>query len=193
MELDELQKIWDTQNKEPIFTINMDGMHRVIKKKRNRTKFASNLNEWGLIMIAIVTASILFYRNADNWNFYSLLPGIVLLLTGVYVFIGRFKRKKMEKQFDQTILGDLDQAISNASFEIRRAKTFLWWYILPIASSSLLNMYTKGSSPAKWILVSLTFVLAHVVVNWSLNKAQVPGRKRLIKLREKITEEIQSE
>lgn len=192
MEFEEMRKVWDSQNNEPLYVINESALHRSILSKKKKAGRVSDLNEIGLILIAIVTSVILLVKNADLDNIYAYPPMIVLLLTGVYVLIGRKKRKKAEGRFDQTIIGDLDQALSNVKFEITRAKTFIWWYILPISIPAMLNMYMNDASFLKWIVVIGAFILSYFVVRIGLTYSQVPHRNRLLKLREKLLSEIEN-
>jgi len=190
MEFEEMKKVWDNQNNEPMFIINMKAMHQTIRKKRNRAQFTSNISEWMLIAIAFITFGFVLIKQHGRINLVDNLSAIILLLTSIYVFFGRIIRKKREKQFDKTILGDLDQAISNVDFEINRAKTFIWWYLLPVALPAFFNMYIKDASLARWIFVISAFIFSYVLVNWGLKKSQLPAKRKLIVLREKILEEI---
>jgi len=191
MEFEELKKIWDTQNNKPMFVINEEALHRTIRKKRNRASWISDINEIGLILIAISTSTFILIKNMSRDNVYGYFPAIILLLTGVYVLVGRIKRKKNEKRFDRSVIGDIDNAIANTDFEITRAKTFLWWYILPLASPILLNMIMNNASIGKWIFVIIAFILSYLVVRWGLIKSQLPRRKKLIALKNKLLEEVE--
>lgn len=188
-----MRRIWDSQNKEPLYAINEQALHRRIKAKKNKASFVSNINEIGLIAIAIITSVPLFIKNAGVDNIYAYPPVIVLLLTGVYVWIGRKKRKKLEKQFDQSIIGDLDQAIANVSFEVNRAKTFIFWYILPLSFPAFLNMYMNEASLTKWAIVIAAFILSYIVVRIGLSYSQIPNKRRLEALREKLISEMEED
>ena len=185
-----MKKIWDTQNNQPLYAINEAALHRGIRNKRNRARWSSNFTEVSLIFIAIVTGTYSLIKTFGGDNIYAYPPAIMLLLTGVYVFIGRFRRKKIEKQYDQSLLGDLDQAIANVNFEIKRARTFVWWYILPIALAVILNMVMNSASVWKWLLISGAFLISYFVVQFGLKRMQIPYRRRLEGLREKLTKEF---
>ena len=193
MEFDELRKIWNTQDQQPMFVINEEALHRTIKGKKRKASWVSDINEIGLVLIAIVTSAIVFIKNMDTDNIYAYPPAIWLLLTGVYVLYGRHKRKKEEKRFDRSILGDIDHAIANSKFEIRRAKTFIWWYITPLAFPVMLNMVMNNASVYKWIFTICGFILSYFVVRWGMLYAQLPGLRKLTKLREKLLETPEEE
>lgn len=191
MEFEELKKIWDTQNNKPMFVINEEVLHRTIRKNKKKASWISDINEIGLMLIAVSTSAFLVFKNIDNENIYAYPPAIFLLITGLYVLIGRIRRKNNEKRFDRSVIGDLDHAISNTDFEINRAKTFIWWYILPVAFPVILNMVMNNASIGKWIFVICGFLLSYLVVRWSLIKSQMPKRKKLLALKKKLLEEVE--
>lgn len=191
MEFEELKKIWDTQNKKPMFIINEEALHRTIRKKKNKASWISDINEIGLMLIAVTCSIFLIIKNLDNDNVYAYPPAIFLLLTGLYVLIGRFRRKKNEKRFDRSVIGDLDHAIANTEFEIRRAKTFVWWYILPVMIPAILNMIMNDASLLKWILIGAALVLSFLVVRWGLTRSQLPKYRNLLSLRKKLLEDVE--
>lgn len=186
-----MKKIWDTQNNEPLYAINEAALRRGIRAKRNRASWSSNFTEISLVAIALLTSGYALMRNVGENNIYGYLPPIVLLLTGLYVLLGRNRRKKMARQYDQSMLGDLDQAIANVKFEITRAKTFVWWYILPIAMAVALNMVMNRVSVGKWLMISGAFLLSFLVVRWGLTYKQLPKQRRLEALRDKLAREFE--
>jgi RsiW-degrading membrane proteinase PrsW (M82 family) len=189
MEFEDLKKIWDQQNNEPMYAINQEALHKRIKSSKKKASFASNMNEIGLVLIAVVTSTFLFIKNSNSTNIFTFLPGIVLLLTAVYVWYKRSSRKKQEEQFDRTMMGDLDHAISNVEFEIKRARTFIWWYLIPIAIPVFLNLYDKNASLTKWLIIIGMFILSYAVVQLGLYFAQLPKKRSLQSLRDKLKED----
>ena len=197
MEFEELKKVWSTQDKQPMFVVDEAALHRIVRSKKRKASWVSEFNEIGLVLIAVATSATVFIKNMDKDNIYAYPPAILLLLTAVYVLYGRYRRKKEAKRFDRSVLGDLDHAIANSRFEIRRAKTFIWWYITPLALPVFVNMVMNDASPWKWAFVTGGFILAYVVVSSSMIYAQLPGLRKLLQLREKLLEppmeELQSD
>ena len=183
MEFEEMRKIWDTQNNEPIYVLNEQALHNRIVSKKNRINWLANINEIGLIVIAIITSSYLIFKNAGGDNVYAYLPAIALLLTGVYVTALRLRRKNKISQFDQSILGTIDHAISNASYLINFSKTFLWWYILPVAIPVFLNMILKNTPLWTWLFVLVSFIVSYALVRYELNRCHLPRKQHLDALR----------
>lgn len=189
MEFEEMQKIWDHQNQRPLYAIDEDALRRRIHAKSRKASFTSNMNEIALMAISIITFVFVVIKNLGNGNLYAYPPVIILLLTSVYVYIGRIKRKNKERQFDRTMLGELDHALYNSEYEIRRARTFPLWYILPVSIPAMLNMYMNDASVYKWIFVLFAFVLSYFVVWLGLTKMQEPRKRKLEKLREKMLQD----
>lgn len=189
MEFEDIKKIWDSQNNQPMYAINEDALHRRIRTHRSHSQWASNITEITLIAVAILTAGYLIVKNMGGDNIYGYPPAIIMLLTGIYVFIGRMRRKRAEMQFDRSMLGDLDQAIANVSFEIRRARTFIWWYMLPLAIPITINMYMNQAPIWKWLFVAGGLILSYFVVQYGLNRKQVPRRNALEALRSKLIDQ----
>ena len=186
MEFEEMQKIWDAQNHKPLYAIDENALHRRIQAKRRKASWTSNINEIGLIAISIATFLFIVIKNINVDNPYAYPPVIALLLTSVYIYVGRRKRRKKELQFDRTMLGDLEHALYNVEYEIKRARTFPFWYLSPLIFPAFLNMYMNDASAWKWVIVSGAFVLSYVVVWFGLKKMQEPNKRKLERLKEKI-------
>lgn len=187
MEFEDLKKIWDTQNNEPMYAINETELHRSIRAKRNHTSRLSNINDIGLVIIVLLTSIILLLDGSGN--IYDYLSVIALSLIGGYVLIGRSRRKQQEQHFEHSMLGDLDHAIANVTYEIKRNKTFVWWFLLPTAIPLLLNLLQPETPFWKWVVIPAAFVLAFVVTRWELNRKQLPRKRKLEALRAMLVKE----
>lgn len=181
MEFEEMRKIWDSQNQEPLFAIDEAALYRRIQAKGRKASRIANMNEIGLIIIFIATSITLLIIERES--FYSYLSAALTFLIAIYVWVGRVRRKKAEQQFDRTMLGELDQAIFNVENEITRARTFFWWMLLPAGLPTLLNMIQAGVAPWKWVIVPVAFVLAFGVVRWELRRRFLPRKRELEGLR----------
>ena len=183
-----MKKIWDTQNKEPMYAINEAALHRRILAKSKHARRKSNITEIGLVIITTITSILLLL--IGEGTIYTYISAAAMFLIGGYVIMGRIQRKKRTSQYDRSILGDLDEAIANVNYETTRAKTFLWWFILPVALPALLNL-TQSDAPAwKWLLIPGSFILAYAVVQFGLNRIHLPKKRELENLRKKLAEEV---
>ena len=186
-----MRKVWDRQNNEPIYVLNEKALHNSITAKKNRVNRLANINEIGMIGIAVATSTFLLFKTFQSNNVFAYLPAIVLLLTGVYVLVLRLKRKKNINQYDQSVLGTIDHAISNASYMVDFSKTFVWWYIFPLTIPVFLNMAMNQVDLWVWVFVPASFVVSYLLVRWELNRCHLPRKKALESLKEKLLEEVE--
>lgn len=190
MEFEEMRKIWDTQNNEPIYVLNEQALHNRIISKKNRANWLANINEIGIILIAVATSSYLLIKNFGGENIFAYFPPIALLLTGIYVVFLRIRRRKKANQFERSMLGDLDHAIDTAVYQVNFAKTFFWWFILPVMIPVILNMIMKEASIWKWFMILACIILSYALVRWELNRCHIPRKRSLEALREKLIKEV---
>ena len=184
MEFEEMKKIWDSQNNEALYAINEQAMQKQIRAKSKAASQKSNVVEIGLILIMVVTSGILLFFGSNTM--YAYMSSAAMLGIAGYVFYGRIGRKRMEAQFDRTMLGELDQAISNVNNELNRAKNFVWWMLVPAGIPIVIRMI-MGDMPAwKFVVIPLSFALAYFVTRWELRRCHIPRKKRLEILRENL-------
>ena len=191
MEFEEMKRIWDQQKDEPLYAINEKALHRSIKSTKKKAARLTNINDRGLIVIGIVTAVVYSILSIidDTPNVYDYLIVVALLFITGYVWFGRMRRKKQEQAFARTMLGDLNHAIANVNYEVRRSKNMVWWFILPITILVFLNMSQGVVSLWKWIGIAAAFVLSGLLTRWEYIHRFKPKQRKLEALREKLTEE----
>ena len=90
--------------------------------RKIRPPWSSNVTEVGLVIIAIVTSTYIFIKRFGDGDLLAVLPGVALLLTAVYVIVSRFRRKNIEKQFDQTMLGDFGPCYLQCGFRSQKSQ-----------------------------------------------------------------------
>lgn len=182
MDFEEMKKIWDTQNSEYMYAINEEALLRRVRTRSRRANRITDLNDIGLMLIAIATALILLLIGEQS--LYDYISVVALLMITFYILAGRRRRQKLENRFDRTILGDLEQAIHSTRYEIRRAETFFWWYLLPLGIPTLVNMVQAGVPVWKWLIVPFAFVLSYLLVRWELRRKHLPRKRELEALRD---------
>lgn len=187
MEFEEMKKIWDVQNKKPLYVINEEALYRSILAKKKRAIRMNNSNDFGLTAIFVVTAIIILTRTP---NIYDYLIVATLLLIICYIWLGRIKRKKKNQTFGRTMLGDLDYALSSITYEAKRSKSMVWWFVLPLMILTFLNMSQEITSIWKWLGIGFAFVLSALLSRWSYSHRKAE-RQKLEVLRDKLTEDTE--
>ncbi|WP_188466515.1 hypothetical protein [Marivirga lumbricoides] len=186
MEFEEMTKIWDQQTKKTMFVINEKALNNRIKAKLRGSERMNNINDFGLIAISICTAAmVLIIKTISTWN---LVTAVILLLISFYIIANRLRREKRSRQFDLSLLGGVNHAIENINFEIRRSKTFILWFLLPLSVPSFMNLAQKEASIWIWLLVIGGFFLAYFVTRLGLQRSLIPKKRNLEILKEKLLE-----
>ncbi|MEZ0542462.1 hypothetical protein [Fibrella arboris] len=167
MEFDELQKIWDSQTKQPLWAINENALRNHVQAKTRQAFHITRISE-GLSII--VNASVGSFVLAVNLakspaNLAMYLLAVWMFATALYVLVSRIRRLNGEKTFDRTMLGELTHAISMATYQVRLSR-LLRWNMLPIVALTLLGVWEGGKSG--WLLLGLIafFAVAFVASGW---------------------------
>ncbi|QIP14940.1 hypothetical protein G8759_21100 [Spirosoma aureum] len=193
MEFDELQKIWDSQTKEPLWVINEHGLHKRILAKKSQAHHITNFSELLTIWVNLGAGSFVlgvnFFKRPENLFMYVMAGW--MLVTALFVVVSRIRRLKSETTFDRSMLGELNEAIAMATYQVRLSR-LLRWNIVPIGALSLLSVWEGGKSG--WLLVVLLifFVLVYFASGWEHRIYAVKKRELDVLLKKLQTEETVS-
>lgn len=195
MEFEDMKKIWDEQNEESLYAFDEEALHRNIRSKKKGAVRKTNFNDFGLIVICIITAITYSFLRILNGtpNIYDYMIVAILLLSIGFLWAGRVRRKKKEQTFGRTVLSDLDRAISSVTYEMKRLKIMVWWLALPLLILIIQNMSQADPSFWTWVIVVSGFVLYLLVLRRDYNRCQKPKKQKLEALRDKLTEKTEGE
>jgi hypothetical protein len=186
MEFDELKKIWDAQNDQPLYIIDEKALHHRIQSKMNSVLHIANINEWSQIMINLGAGSILLGLNLlkPGANIFMYLETAWMFATVGYIVVSRIRRVKASRQFDRSIHGDLDHAISLASYQLRLSQLILW-NLLPMGAIMIFSGWEAGKFFRVSAVILVSYVLALFVGRKGLriNKRR---KRELESLKEKL-------
>ena len=167
MEFNELQKIWDAQTNQQLYAINEVALHNRIVAKKNQAYKIAQVSEL-LLIITNLGAGYFVLQTAfagQPQNIFMFLLAAWMLVVGFYLLFHRVQRLQKNKQFDRSMHGDLNYAISTATYQVRLS-LLGHWSLLPIALFTLLSLWQSGR-PAWLIVAVLVFVLlANVGAKW---------------------------
>lgn len=189
MEFDEMKRIWDSQNHQPLYVINENALHRRILSKTNQNHHITNISEllWiiGNTCVGGIVLGVNLFKQNESILLY-LLSGW-MLGTALYMLVSRIHRIKKTYRFDRSIHGDLDHAISAATYQIRLSKLGRW-NLLPIGIFSILEVMDTGKSP--WWAVCLTIFFIATIYAAGLEHRIYKARKcELATLQSKLKNE----
>jgi hypothetical protein len=170
MEFDEMKKIWSTQDNEPLYVINEAALHKTILSGRNKGEHITNVSE--LLSIVVNFAAGVFILGTNVFSKSANIPMYILAVwmfaTGMYCVAGRVRRKRGDQQFDRTMLGDLDHAVSIATYQVRFSG-LLRWNILPVGGLTLIGIWESDKAVGLAIGLALFFILTFYASGWEHN------------------------
>lgn len=180
MDFEELQKIWDSQNNQPMYVINQEALHRRITAKKKKAIRITNLSELLLITVNIISGGFVLVMNLSmektNLSFHVMTTW--MLGSAVYLLISRVRRMR-SISFERSMLGDLTHAISVATYQVRLSQ-IMRWNILPIGLLSIIGVWEGGKSIAFIVGLIVCFALAYYAGGWEHNIYQ--SRKRELEI-----------
>lgn len=192
MEFDELQKIWDTQNNQPLYVINEQALHNRIVAKKHQVIHIAVVTEWILIIANTISGAFVLQQNYTGRRglIFVYLLAVWMLGTALYVLVNRIRRMREQQQFNRSISGDLQHAVTTAVYQVRIAR-IMRWNVLPIGLLVLLSVWEGGQSVWFSVGVALFFVLVFLASGWEMGIYR-NKMKELQILQNKLQEESQS-
>src|SRR5215204_3589615 len=170
MEFEELRKIWDAQNDQPLYAINEKAMYNLILSKKKQAHHITNISELLIVIVYFITGSVVltmnFYDQSSNISMYVLSAW--MLGSALFILVNRIRRIKDGNRFDRSMSGDLDHAISVAAYQVRISQIMLW-NILPIGALTILGLWEGGKPIWIAIVVLLFFALTYYAGGWEHN------------------------
>jgi DNA-binding LytR/AlgR family response regulator len=169
MEFDELQKIWDTQNNQPLYAINEKALYNRIASKKKQVIHIARFTEWLLIIVNIAAGSFILGLNyIKHGRFFIYFLSAWMFTSALFVLVSRIRRIISQPRFNRSMLGDLQHAIAAASHQVRLSR-IMRWNILPIGLLTLLSIWESGKPVWMVLVISLFFILVFYASGWEHN------------------------
>lgn len=189
MQFNELQKIWDSQNNKPMYVIREEVLHQKILAKGRKAGKTANITEWILIFTGLLAAGILVFFDfiKDEGNAFSYISVVLFSLITVYAIINRYLRKKKTENFERTILGDLEHALSISEYQVNLSKGMLYGFWPAVFLLSLLSLIMSDKPTWYSIVFGILFVGVSYISSWE-HKCYVRREDELKSLKQKLIE-----
>ncbi len=191
MKFEDMKKIWDEQREEHVYVINEQQLHENIKARKQGASRMVNKIELFLLAVNGITGATLItlnYLDRSGDVLFGTLMGLFLLGVAVFILARRRKRLRHENRFDRTMLGDINHAIENATYQVRLSYAMLLT-VVPVFAIAFLGAWKEGKSPLVLGFIAIMFVLAFLLGRWEHRGLHVARKKRLEAIREKLTSE----
>ena len=178
MEFDEMKKIWDVQDNQPLYDIDEKALHNIQSKMSTVLRLTS-ISECLLIMINLGAGAILLGRNpfTAGSNIFLVLDAVWMFAIVVYLVVSRIRRIKASRRFDRSIQGDLDHAIYLASYQMRISQ-IIRWNFLPMGAIMIFSGWEAG----KLFKVSAMILISYTLAFYVTSKGYRTEKRRKLKL-----------
>ncbi|MDJ1466840.1 hypothetical protein QNI19_24795 [Cytophagaceae bacterium DM2B3-1] len=166
MDFNEMKTIWNLQNNQPLYTIDEQALHERIQQKKQQAFHITQISELLLIIVNLGCGCFIASINKSSISLYLLAAW--MLVSGLYILISRIRRIHGNKRFDRSIQGDMEHALSVATYQVH-ISLLGRWNIVPIGILVLFSLFENGKPI--WIAVVLFIFLAlvHYTTGWEHN------------------------
>lgn len=186
MEFEEMKKVWDQQNNQPLYVIDEKALHNRVHTKMSTIRKATSVSEWMLILINLGTGVILISANPlkQGNNIFLSVEAVWMFGIVAYLIISHIRRLRASRKFDRSINGDLDHAISLAGYQMHLSQ-IVRWNMLPLGIIMILSGWEAGKflKVAAVILASYTLAFYVSSKGYGMNKRR---KRELQGLKEKL-------
>lgn len=189
MKFEDMKKAWSEHHHK--FEIDEKKLHESIKhKKKKSSRFVSQV-EWILIFANLIAGGTIVAMSfvEKSGEIYANALGLVMLAAGIYIYTRRSHRLKHENRFDRTMLGDLDHAISNATYRARLSYGILIYFLF-VAVLTVSNAIYEDKSWLKIGLIIVFFAITWLLGRWEYRSWHLADKQRLEAMRKKLVEPV---
>ena len=178
MEFEDMKVIWDSQNEEPLYAVNRDGLRAMLEKKARafrRFVFWQTAQTYGssIMVIAVISVAVFGYftgglerlRGVEMtvWDAIALFVGIACWARfGIRFHLNRIRRLKTDNRITKTLADELDRDIERVNDEIagRELGVLVRGYIPPHVGGMLFTWVVfRASGIAEWAIVPFIGVM----------------------------------
>lgn len=189
MDFEQMQIIWDEQKGQRLYALDLSAMHAIVRQRGRRIARGVDLMEIGLILISIVMVAVFATKSVlEPDQPHQYVSAAVLAGVSIYLIVERLRRRAHDRKFEANLRGDLDLAIAQVDYHIRRIRTFPVWFYGPLFVTILVNFISKydGHPSWLWLLVLISFPFGIYVTRLEL-RCLLPRKRELEALRAKLS------
>ena len=191
MKFEDMKKIWVEQDQQHTYVIDEKKLYENIQMKKKKGSHLVSTVEWMLISANAISGGSILMMNftTHTENMYAIMAGLLMLAAAIYIYTRRLHRLKNENRFDRPILGDLDQAIRNATYRARLSYGMLIYFAC-IALLVIGSAYYVEKPIWKLMLIAGFFAIALILGRWEYRSWHLADKQRLKAMRKKLVEQV---
>ncbi|MFY0592812.1 hypothetical protein [Roseivirga sp.] len=182
-----MKKIWDAQNGQAMYAIDETALHNRVINKKQKARRTADLTEKVFIVANILSSAMIIVPTVvkNKVSISGLLMALLMLITAGVIINKRNRRLKSQDNFDKSMLGDLDNAIATADYQVKFSKTSRF-YLLSIVILSMTSLLEAGSAWWVLVLVAIFFAITYMAAKWEHRTFYASQKTDLRSMREKL-------
>ena len=202
MKIEDLRVIWDQQNEQPLYVLDQDALNASIRKRTTGIDQSVGIFEYVMMGVLFFVAAMaagkrLLTSKELDWLDWTTVVLTIMVAVVAIVSLARARRRRLtqEVDFESSIVGDVDKAISQLDYLFARFKTFHHWFALPMALILVLRL-TKtefrfsdlaGTTTIQVIaMYALSMLICYSSIWFEKKCLSLPEKKSLLAIREKL-------
>jgi hypothetical protein len=190
MEFTEMKIIWDSQNEEKLYAINESALYEQIKRKGKSV--GQLLRRFDVVMIGVnvlVAVLLLVMARINDADTSDYLLSVVYLAYALVALGWRWSRRQEDIHFASTMLGELDKAIWQINYLIRRSRELIVVYMLPLTLLTGGKLLYEGEPLFALAIVFVMGSACFLTDRWDIKKCYLPQKQSLEALRATLAAE----
>jgi len=182
-----MKKIWDAQNGQAMYAIDETALHNRVITKKNKARRTADLTEKIYIGANIVAGLMIVVPTIikNKVSVSGMLMAVLMFFAAGYIVHRRKRRLKSQDDFEKSMLGDLDNAIATANYQVDFSKASRY-YLLGIVILSLTSLVEAHSPWWVIVLVIVFFIIIYVAAKWEYRTFYASQKSDLRGMREKL-------
>jgi Flp pilus assembly protein TadB len=184
MELEEVQHIWNAQNKQMPYSIDTDELHRRILARKARAVHITNFTERLNIVVGLSAGAFTLWTNATSrqHSFFIYCYSVWMFFVVILLVFARVRRKAAGRRFERSVQGELQHGLAVADYQVKFSQ-LMRWNIFVVGGLILFGLWETAKP--WWAMAGIIVVLS---MGWYVsgfeNRYYRRQKKRLEELRD---------
>lgn len=189
MEFNEMKKIWDTQSNQALYAIDEKALRNSVIKKRDKSARVANRSERILISALLFSGIVILGASLykANYDIINLVFAGAMFSIAIFILLRRQKRLSVRQSFENSMLGDIDQAIHDADYQVRLSAFGKTFYIL-VGVLSVISIVDTWEEWYKGAFLLVFYVVGYFGARWEHKKLYVSQKENLLRMKTKLQE-----
>ncbi|HEY8968119.1 MAG TPA: hypothetical protein VIM64_03480 [Puia sp.] len=184
MELEEVQHIWSSQNKQMPYSVDTAELHRRILSRKARAVKMTNMSELVNIVVGLGAGAFTLWTNttSKHQSFFIYCYSVWTFVVVILVVAARMRRRARGRRFERSVQGELEHGLAVARHQVKLSQ-LLRWNIVVIGGLVLFGLWETAKP--WWATVGIiTFMSLGWYVSGFENRYCQRQKRRMEELRD---------